>query len=51
MNENGNYFIDDKKYIPFIIINPYTQKKNEKISLKNLEGLFIGEKKFEWKYK
>ena len=47
MNENGNYFIDDKKYIPFIIINPYTQKKNEKISLKNLEGLFIGEKKFE----
>ena len=47
MNEKGNYFINEKKYIPFIIINPYILKKKEKLSLKNIEGLFIGEKEFE----
>ena len=47
MNEKGNYFINEKKYIPFIIINPYILKRKEKLSLKNIEGLFIGEKEFE----
>jgi hypothetical protein len=47
MNEKEKYFVEEKKYIPFIIINPSVQIRKEKMSLKNIDGIFIGEKTFE----
>ena len=47
MNEKEKFFFEEKKYIPFIIINPSVQKRKEKISLKNIDGIFIGEKTFD----
>ena len=44
INNNEEKKEEKTKYIPFLIINPYTKTENGKYTLKNIDGMFFGEK-------
>ena len=43
-NKGENKNLNKEYYIPFVIINPFTKKVNEKYSLNNIQDLHIGKK-------
>ena len=44
INNNEEKKLEEEKYIPFLIINPFTKKENGKYTLKNIDGIFFGQK-------
>ena len=44
INNNEEKKEEKQKYIPFLIINPFTKTENGKYTLKNIDGMFFGEK-------
>ena len=44
INNNEDKKEEKEKYVPFLIINPFTKKENGKYTLKNIDGIFFGQK-------